>query len=37
MTMSNYDVTGLRAIFDMLQNHFPERWVWKLGTCSFPV
>ncbi|GAX82370.1 hypothetical protein CEUSTIGMA_g9799.t1 [Chlamydomonas eustigma] len=25
MTLANYDVTGLRAIFDMLQNHFPER------------
>ncbi|KAG1681368.1 hypothetical protein FOA52_007416 [Chlamydomonas sp. UWO 241] len=25
MTMSNYDVTGLRAIFDALANHYPER------------
>ena len=25
MTFSNYDITGLRAIFDSLQNHHPER------------
>lgn len=25
MTMAQYDITGLRAIFDTLQNHYPER------------
>ncbi len=25
MTMANYDITGLRAIFNALQNHYPER------------
>lgn len=24
MTMSNYDFAGLKAVFDMLQNHYPE-------------
>mmetsp|Transcript_25556 Transcript_25556/g.55666 ORF Transcript_25556/g.55666 Transcript_25556/m.55666 type:complete len:272 (+) Transcript_25556:98-913(+) len=25
MTMANYDVSALRAVFDLLQNHYPER------------
>lgn len=25
MTMSNYDVGAMRAVFDLLQNHYPER------------
>ena len=33
MTFSNYDITGLRAIFDSLQNHHPERSV----LCHFMV